>query len=304
MYTQTDLPINKDRELSHLYEWLNLNTPTHSKQTKEKWNERALHWKTSLLSKTESELNTPRISKLVEFLETEGALNNSTSVLDVGSGVGIIAYFLAKKAKRVTALDFSNEMCKAGSEWTASKNQQNVDFLECDFNTLDVATFKSEHKANLVFTALSPSIKNGGLTKCLSLTSRYFCNEGFVHREFDLYEKIKKDVFFIKKSEKITAYWPSFYAMVNILFLEGFYPRITYIEEKSEKKVALSEKLIDDVVFFIAHSSKFKESHENRAKIENYLKKVAVDNKDGLIPIKERTVYGVALVDITKKEKR
>ena len=62
--------------------------------------------------------------------------DSGNCVLDVGCGSGVFSFYLAKKNRKVIAMDASDEMleiCKAKKKRHASKN---VEILKCDINRL------------------------------------------------------------------------------------------------------------------------------------------------------------------------
>lgn len=309
MYISYENPINKIEEIKHFEVILNFKSAVHSMQTVERWNERAIHWENSIIKKTDDDINTPRITNTVEFLEKEKVFENRPSIIDIGGGIGVMAASFSKKASSVLVLDFASEMCNVGKKLMQLKNKQNVDFLNADFFTLDIDEYGFKNKFDLVFAALSPSIKYGGIDKCLSMSRKYFANQSFVSREIDLYTKIGKDVFGKKRDDGFDGHWYSFYSMVNLLFLKGYYPKVTYIKENTESFVPLNDELITDSLIFLSRTLGVENSRNNHNKIEEYLKTIATknDNKNatnGLVEYKNLTTYGVALVDVREKTLR
>lgn len=305
MYISSDKPIEKNTEIAHFEEILAFKSSVHSMQNIERWNERALHWEKSILTKTEDKINTPRIRELISFLKNEGALDKTTSVLDIGGGVGVIASALAKNAKDVLVMDFSSEMCRVGRNLASKKNEQNVDFLEADFFAFDVDKNGFKGKFDLVFSALSPSIKYGGLDKCLSISKKYFANESYVSREVELYTQIEKEVFGVRREDTFDGHWSGFYAMTNLLFLKGYYPKVAYIRESEEHSVLYSDEILTDAMIFLSRTLGIENNDKNRGKVDAYIRKTASkENNKLFIPYNNRTIYGVTLVDVRERDVR
>lgn len=305
MYISSDNPIEKTSEITHFEEILAFKSSVHSMQNLERWNERAKHWEKSIAKKTDTELITPRITELVAFLKSEGALDKTTSVLDIGGGIGVVSFELAKVAKDVLVMDFSSEMCRVGEKLSWTKNQQNVQFLNADFFSFNVDQSGYKNKFDLVFSSLSPSIKYGGLEKCLSLSKKYFANESYVSREVDLYTKIEKDVFGVNREDTFDGHWSGFYAMTNLLFLKGYYPKVTYITETEEHTVLYSDEILTDAMIFLSRTLGIENNSDRCKKVDEYIRQTG-STIDGKLYVhyKNYTVYGVTLVDVRNRDLR
>lgn len=85
----------------------------------------------------------PETEELIEWI-TEIHQNNSSHILDIGTGSGCIAIALAKKNKnaQVTALDVSEDALKTAAE-NAQLNQTNIKFIQT--NILNMEAFQKPY---------------------------------------------------------------------------------------------------------------------------------------------------------------
>ena len=74
------------------------------------------------------------ISPLAKSLANSVAelIEENSSVLDVGCGVGQLAFILSGKCKQVTGIDFSSRMVEYASQQKTKRNLGNVDFVYGD----------------------------------------------------------------------------------------------------------------------------------------------------------------------------
>jgi len=84
------------------------------------------------------------------FLLSEGA-----RVLDLGCGTGRVGIAFTKKAKNVTAVDYSEELLKIGKSYCKKKAIDNIKFEKSD-----VTQFNDNYKYDLIFI--------GGVLMCLN----------------------------------------------------------------------------------------------------------------------------------------
>lgn len=195
----------------------------HSTQTVERWNERAKHWGEALDEKIDN--NKKRNVDIVHCLQNRGVLGKNVSVIDVGAGVGLSAIEFSPYVKDVLCLDFSENMCQIGNQMVINKGIDNISFKCCDFETLDIEKEGYTGKFDLVFSAISPAIRSTkAIEKYLKLSKKYCCNVSFVSRSRNIDTHGHPD-------------FDNFYTLVNLLFLKGYYPEVSYINDETTGSV-------------------------------------------------------------------
>lgn len=215
---------NYKKELKEKFESL---WETHSEHTDNykasKWDERAVEWNDAFISKSDRDKGRNRAIK--SFLLRKGVLTPSTTVIDVGAGMGLTALELADSVKSIRALDFSKNMCSFGSALMERNGIRNVTFDVCDFNSVNIDSNGWRGSFDLAFASISPAIRSlKAFEKFIALSRGYCCNVSFIHRSKHTDKQTHDDFL-------------SFYAMINILYLNGYYPEVEYYTDPDSKSM-------------------------------------------------------------------
>lgn len=240
-------------------------------QTANKWDQRALEQEKILSAKNVGEKGNCRAKAMREFLQKEGVLNSSYSVIDIGCGRGAFIMEIAPFVRCVKGIDFSTHMCRLGEKYTREKALNNVTFEVCDFTTCSLRELTKNGKYDLVCSSITPAIRSyESFEKMISLSSSYCFNVSFVYKENQLYLDILKDVFGKTMENGYDGHWHSFYAMFNMLFLKGYYPITGYFDEHKNTDVDISDANLDKVVENVL-SLIYTRPQNAKARIKDYL---------------------------------
>lgn len=159
------------------------------------------------------------VQKFLEHLD----LNRDISVLDVGCGPGTLALPLAKRVKRVTALDYSVGMLEQLRAQADQQRITNIRAVECawedDWQELDIGTH------DIVIASRSMNIDDllGGIQKI---------NDHAIKQVF-ISDRIDPSPFDPDAFEALGRSFnsgPDYIYTVNMLYSLGIHPKIDHIE--------------------------------------------------------------------------
>jgi SAM-dependent methyltransferase len=209
-------------------------SPGHSPEI---WNERAEEWIAELgsggLGKASMQ---ERVKLAAEYLLNRGMLTPETTVIDVGCGPGLFVLEFAKHVKRAVGLDYSRTFIEYGRGLSAKRGIDNAEFIEADFETLDLESSGLEGRFDLAFSSLSPSVSDPEkMNKLAKLSRAWCCNISFAH------------VSESESSSKPGRDGTGFYSLFNILWLQGHYPETYYFDEIRPDSVCRYGSVLWDV---------------------------------------------------------
>lgn len=134
--------------------------------------------------------------KVIKILEQNNILSSQSSVLDIGCGTGIYTIPIAKKVKKVLALDISSKMVELLKEDIWFHNLNNIIEVEI----LDWTNFESSQKFDVVFASLSAAFKsNEDFEKILNYSKSYVCFLDFVDTKGSNFEQLLYEKFGIEE---------------------------------------------------------------------------------------------------------
>jgi SAM-dependent methyltransferase len=252
------------------------------------WDVRADDWISEVEAEPERKL--ARVKDTADFLRLRGLLIRGHSVVDVGCGPGLFPYEFAKTAGSALGLDFSQRFVDYATEKAKAAGVNNVRYEYCDFLKDDTSAYNG--KFDLAFSSITPATGTWESMQKLVLLSRaYCCNVSFVNVSDTLAEQISREVF----EEEFKPRWDgtSFYALMNIVWLEGHYPETHYYDDVREDII---EPTRGEAEYF-AQLCKHYES-EDAEKTLRWLE------EKGEQRCLRKTRYGLILWDIRRKDKR
>ncbi|MDR2665396.1 MAG: class I SAM-dependent methyltransferase [Oscillospiraceae bacterium] len=258
----------------------------------EVWDSRAGEWIGRLGDRGSGAHMRGRASSAAAFLRSRGLLGGNDTVIDVGCGPGLFVAEFAHTAKHVTGLDFSARFIDYARKYAEVLGVKNVDFRQCDFNELDVGEAGLAGAYDLVFTSITPAASGKGCLDKLMRMSRKWCyNASFVHAEDDLAERVSRDVF----GHELVSRWDGrgFYALLNLLWLSGYYPETSYYDETRDETAAP----VPSDAAGLASRCGYEDSG-SALRVLRYL------DATGETRRRSRFRYGVIMWDVTRRDKR
>lgn len=261
----------------------------------EKWNHRADAWEKERVHGRRG-TNNDRINNTVAYLKSRGLLGAKDDIVDIGCGSGCFAVEFARTTRSVMGLDIAEKMIHYGEEHAKREGVHNVTFCIRDFQTLDVEREGLAGRFDLVFSSLTPAIHGmNGLNKVIQMSRAYCCYVTHVSSTNQLERQIMWDVF----DREPPVRWDGrcFYSLLNILFLMGYYPEVTYDHRHRERHIVSDA---DYVELLMEHMLSPQEcTPENQARINTWIQKHA--DGDGAITEISDTCYGRILWDVRQR---
>jgi hypothetical protein len=183
-----------------------------------------------------------------------------------------------------------------GRAYAAARGRTNTAFELCDFFALDVAAAGLEGAFDLVFTSITPAASGKGCMEKLMRMSRAYCyNASFVHASDSLAERVCRDVFDCDYRPRWTGM--GFYALLNLLWLSGYYPETYYYNETRDEAFVPDEARAADCARQCGRAAP-----EDAQKVLRYLRDTG--GKNGTVERYSEYRYGSVLWDVRIKDKR
>jgi SAM-dependent methyltransferase len=252
------------------------------------WDVRADDWISEV--EAEPERKMARVKDTAEFLRSKGLLAGDSTVVDVGCGPGLFPAEFAKTAGSALGLDFSKRFVEYATEKAKTSGINNAKYEYCDFLNDDTSKYNGEF--DLAFSSITPATGTWkSMQKLINLSRAYCCNVSFVNVGDTLAEQISREVF----AESFKPRWDgtSFFALMNIVWLEGHYPETHYYDDIREDVV---EPTLAEAEYFAQLCL-----HNNPEDIEKTLRWL---EKNGTQRCRRNTRYGLILWDTRRKDSR
>lgn len=258
----------------------------------ELWDSRAERWIANMDAEPGRSARTARIRAAADYLRAHGLLGGEDSVADVGCGPGLFALEFARSARNAVGIDYSGRFVEYGQALAAAQGVSNVRFCRQDFLALDVEAKGLAGAFDLVFTCLTPAATGSGcLEKLMRMSRGHCCNMTIVHAEDSLAERVMGDVF----GETLRTKWDGrgFYALLNLLWLQGYYPETSYYDDVRTETVVPDRRWAKKIAAYCG-----KRAPEDIDRVERYL--------TALGPVQRRSAsrYGSILWDVRRNDPR
>ena len=203
----------------------------------EMWDDRAQKWIDDLGSDGMGKPGmNARIDDTARYLRSRGLLGAESTVIDVGCGPGLFVMEFAKTALHAVGLDHSQRFIGYASACATVRGISNVSFVEADFLELDIEKSGFAGAFDLLFASITPAVTGEGSIDKLMKMSRGFCHSvSFVNVKDTLAERVSLDVFGEEYKPRFDG--TGFYALLNMLWLNGYYPETSYYTDSRTETV-------------------------------------------------------------------
>ncbi len=208
------------------------------------------------------------IQNVIKLFEKEKIISNESEVLDIGCGPGTYVLPLAKKVKKVFALDPAKNMLNVVMEEAKRNKIENIVPILCKW-----ADYKVNRKFDLVFASLSPAIDSiESLMKMNELSGNYVCLISY-SKTNEI--KIRNEIFerIMKKPPYSFAYNIIFPFI--ILYLSGFSPNLHFLKFEFKTKERIQDLMMQYENYF-----KIFTDNDKDLKVLKYIKSIS---KNGMI---------------------
>lgn len=257
----------------------------YNKDSETMWDNRAEQYNISQLKDDDS-----ITEQVLAYLEKKNILKNA-DIIDICGGSGRYAIPLAKLANTVTLTDISNNMLKFAEENAKMENLTNLEFIKTKWDEVDLEKMNWNKKFDLAYASMCPPVRTPeGLNNLIKASKKYCVVNQFIESKDSVEEYLKA------KIPKVNRYDPhndreSVQAIFNILWLKGYSPEISYVEEEREKNIT-REKAYE------RYSRKYEKLfEENKLDLRKTLGELS---KDNLVSIKTKTKMAIIFWDIRK----
>lgn len=162
-------------------------------------------------------------------------LDSNDTVLDIGCGIGRLTLPVAKRVKKVTALDISDKMLDLCKKNTQEAGLDNVDFKIVDWNSVEIG--KDIEKHDVAFAsrtvALTDIIKLNNIAKKYAFVLSFAEYPSLRDIQLEMLEGIRG----IKKRkvDKVKDRMFGYNVTFNILYDLGIDPMVNVVEDGFER---------------------------------------------------------------------
>jgi SAM-dependent methyltransferase len=186
--------------------------------------------------------------KIVETIQRRAGLNKSHRVLDLGCGPGRHSRLFSKVAGRVTAFDLSPTMIELARAEKVPPGEA-IDYEELDWDEADLKAKGWEGQFYLAFASRTPAIHDlASLRKMIRTVDRGF---GALVSSVELYNGLRAPLTDRLGIEpEVPRAIRSVYLEINLLWLLGYFPEVTYFDQKWAARRPLEEAIFQQTRYF------------------------------------------------------
>lgn len=292
---------NIEQEMAHFQEIWCYRRSSHTEHTKETWNERAHEWEQGLQQDAERRRRSDeRVRATADWLRSKGILGPEQEAIDIGCGPGRFVAEFAKTARHVVGTDLSDRMLAYGERYARSIGVENTSYVDADFQTADIDALNWRGRFDLVFSSITPAITGKtGLEKLMAISRAWCFNSCFVNFEDALEQSLVRELLGREPKAGWNPHWHWFYALFNLLLLDGYFPEVTYYREEKIKTVAAGEETARDYARRLSESYDGAQEETLIPRIKKCLE--TYSDSDGMIAYNDVIVYGWILWDIRNR---
>ncbi|RQD68843.1 MAG: class I SAM-dependent methyltransferase [Tindallia sp. MSAO_Bac2] len=143
-----------------------------------------------------SEKRHDKAERLIEKLQSKGAVTKDSRILDIGCGPGTHTVPLAKRSKEVYALDLSACMLRELERKANRLDIKNIKILKENWEEINLKNRGWNQHFDLVFASMSPAIHSWETLKKMMAASRGYCYlSAFIYRKDLIGDEIQNTVF-------------------------------------------------------------------------------------------------------------
>jgi SAM-dependent methyltransferase len=198
------------------------------------WDKRA----DSFTNRTKGEAEFQRQQEVIKLLDQCHFLDPEIEVLDIGCGPGNYALQLARRVKKVVALDPSPRMLDILQQRAAEEGITNIETIRLTWEEVDLGELSWKGRFGLVLAAMTPGINDGETLKKMVAASNHGCYySGFAccdePAQNELWQRL-----FQREMPPIPA--DIFYAF-HLLYAWGYCPSLNLKRRESRREMTFEE---------------------------------------------------------------
>lgn len=176
------------------------------------------------------------VRRVLDALESAGLLGAGTEVLDVGAGSGAYAIPMARRCKRVTALDMSLESLRLLEERAQESRLNNLE-TRCGM----WEDYDDDRRYDLVFSAMCPAIcdvESLARMEALSASSCALLTIGKGSRS-----ELRSALRPLLTDQPLTGLSPDVIYIFNLLYAQGKLPELRFFSFAGQTSMPLEEAM-------------------------------------------------------------
>lgn len=179
---------------------------------------------------------------LVEKVAARANVGEADAVLDIGCGPGRHSLIFAGLAGSVDGFDIAPGMIECANENARQAGMENARFCVLDWERANLEQLGWQKRFQLVFASRTPAVYDRATLEKMTDASRGYCclitqvtGENSVRREL-------APVVGAANHDEYTR--RGLYCAFNILWLQGYYPEVEYLERSWDSECPLEEAII------------------------------------------------------------
>lgn len=185
-------------------------------------------------------VNTQRRRDFVNWVAGKCGLGHDGQVLDLGCGTGHYSMLWAEWADEVQGFDLSPKMITLAEENARRTDlERKIKLRVLDWREADPAALGWEKRFDLSFACRTPAIcDRATLDRMLAVTRGFGVVVGLAEQNSAIKDDLKK---IIRREDETMRAARSVYSVFNLLWLQGFFPEVSYFTQHWTENLSLEE---------------------------------------------------------------
>lgn len=202
-------------------------------------------------AQTAGEEGRRRAAGVLHALGHQDALQPDGEVLDIGCGPGNLALPLARRVRKVVALDPSKEMLAILQERAAAEGITNIETVCLPWEEVDLNRMGWQNRFSVVLAAMSPGIHDVPTLQKMVAASNNICFfSGFAWRE----EPAQQELWRRLLKEEMPPFAADVFFILHLLYAWGYLPSLELTHRRTRRKqqpAEAAEELVAALIPFL-----------------------------------------------------
>ncbi|SMB90200.1 methyltransferase, FkbM family [Thermanaeromonas toyohensis ToBE] len=235
----------------------------------EYWNRRAA----SFASHSQSREAQQRVANVLHFLGHHDGLDREAEVLDIGCGPGAYALVLARRVKRVVALDPSPEMLSILKSRMQAEGLSNIEPVQLTWEEVDLDRLGWRRRFQVVLALMSPGVHDPAtLRKMIEACHGVCLLGGHVRQE----EEARRVLWHKLIGGEMPPVPPEVFYIFHLLYSWGYLPSLQLERRPILREIEVEEAIQELENFFYPY---IELNHTSRKVIVDYVLSHAVEGR-------------------------
>jgi len=227
----------------------------------------------SYTRRTGGERGKRRQEKVIELLEQARFINQRAEVLDIGCGPGNVALPVARRVKKVVALDPSADMLEIVNKRAAAEGIKNIETVQMRWEDADLDKLGWRGRFRLAIASMTPGIHDAVTLRKMNEASNCVCYySGFTQRR----DAAQEDLWRLFYNEPMPPLPSDVFCVFHLLHAWGYCPSVALSRESSRSQYAIVDAAQELGLLMIPYIEQTAESQE---KIEQYVRSAVRNGK-------------------------